>query len=145
MIVCSCRKISDKEISKDELFEIMLDPETIKCGKCIRHLKMISTHDTLASKLRKLSSMHYEAQRRIELDALVGNVYDKSNISVELYSADRKAGHNTWNYWGSGFSKYTQGIAILYGETELMRIRFQELKESSPELYRYWLNREIES
>ena len=145
MIVCSCRKISDNNLSKDELLELMLDPDTVRCGKCMKGLQIISTTESLSSKLRKLSSMHYKAQRKKELDALVGNVYDKSKISVELYSADRKAGHNTWNYWGSGFCKYTQGIAISYGETELMRIRFQELKESSPELYRYWMNKEIES
>jgi hypothetical protein len=122
----------------------MLDPDTVRCGKCMKGLQIISTTESLSSRLRKQRSMFYAMQRRDELDALVGNVYDKKQLSIKLYSVDKRA-HKTLDYWTGGFCKYTQGIAISYGETELMRIRFQELRESSPELYRYWMNKEIES
>lgn len=143
MIVCSCRKISDNNLSKDELLELMLDPDTVRCGKCMKGLQIISTTESLSSRLRKQRSMFYAMQRRDELDALVGNVYDKKQLSIKLYSVDKSA-HKTCDYWFGGFCKYTQGIAISYGETELMRIKFQDLKESSPELHRYWTNKEME-
>ena len=43
MILCSCRNISTNDAeTKPQLLKLLLDPETIKCARCLQNLAVLS-------------------------------------------------------------------------------------------------------
>jgi hypothetical protein len=142
MIICSCRNISSEcGLTGRQLKELLEDPETIKCGKCIeelrtaKHFRVEDMTKLVDGAMIKRDYDYEHFKQRLELNQLIGNVYDKKKVTVKLFN----------ERGGTGLSRLSAvhccGISVYYGDSHLNDYKFVDIEEKCPKLYEYWLKK----